>query len=64
MTLTRITAEGKYVAQCGKCAAWVEVHPEPFGTELFFEVLQAGFECCGLQQSATFNKEKDTIDFH
>jgi hypothetical protein len=27
-------------------------------------VLQAGFQCCGLQQFATFTREKDTIDFH
>jgi len=64
MTLTRITGDGKYLAQCGKCATWLEVHPETLRTELFFEVLQAGFQCCGLQQSATFTKEKDTIDFH
>lgn len=63
-TVTRIAEDGKYLARCGKCGTWVEVNPEIFKTELFFEVLQAGFQCCGLQQSATFTKEKDTVDFH
>ncbi len=60
----KVAIDGKYLAQCRKCGAWVEVHPETFGTELFFEVLQATFRCCNLQQSATFTREKDTIDFH
>jgi len=64
MTLTRISGDGKYLAQCGKCGAWVEVHPQTHGTELFFEVLQAEFECCDLQQTAIFTQEKDTLDFH
>lgn len=64
MTVTRITGDGKYLAQCRKCKAWVEVHPETLRAELFFEVLQAAFQCCGLQQSATFTEEKDTVDFH
>jgi len=42
----------------------MEVQPQTHGTDLFFEVLQATFQCCGLQQSATFTKEKDTVDFH
>lgn len=64
MTNTRITAEGKYLAQCFKCGTWVEVLPEPHQTELFFEVLKACFHCCDLLQSATFTREKDTVDFH
>jgi len=64
MTVVRITEDGKYLAQCRKCGTWTEVHPQTHDTELFFEVLQATFQCCGLQQSATFTKEKDTVDFH
>jgi len=64
MPVTRITANGGYFAQCEKCKTWVEVRPEILRTELFFEVLQASFHCCALQQSATFTKEKDTTDFH
>lgn len=64
MTITRITADGKYLAQCQQCGAWVELHPQAYGTEIFFEVLQANFDCCGLQQSATFTIEKDTLEFH
>ncbi|MBI4643201.1 MAG: hypothetical protein HY743_05615 [Deltaproteobacteria bacterium] len=61
---TRIAGDGKYLAQCERCGTWVEVRPETFKTELFFEVLQASFHCCGLHQSATFTREKDTVDFH
>ncbi|MBU4355892.1 MAG: hypothetical protein L6277_04990 [Desulfobacterales bacterium] len=64
MTSSRISATGKYLAQCEKCGTSVEVHPEIFRAELFFEVLQATFYCCGRQQVATFTKEKDTVDFH
>jgi hypothetical protein len=64
MTLTRIAPDGRYLAQCRKCAAWVEVLPETSRAELFFEILEASFLCCGLQQSATFTREKDTLDFH
>ena len=64
MTVTRITPDGKYLALCEKCKTWVEVNPEVFGAELFFELLQTTFLCCGLQQSATFTREKDTVDFH
>ena len=64
MTLSRITATGEYLAQCEKCGIWVEVHPEIFRAELFFEELQGTFYCCGRQQVATFTKEKDTVDFH
>ncbi|MCX5887892.1 MAG: hypothetical protein NTY36_00385 [Deltaproteobacteria bacterium] len=67
MTITKIAADGKYLAQCRKCGTWVEVcpeYPENCTPEIFFEVLQASFYCCGLQQSATFTIEKDTVDFH
>lgn len=64
MTATKVSGDGKYLAQCRKCREWTEVRPETLGTELFFEVLQATFSCCGLLQSATFIKEKDTLDFH
>jgi len=47
-----------------KCETWLEVHPETAKAELFFEVLQATFYCCGLQQSVTYITEKDTVDFH
>jgi len=61
---TRITGDGKYLAQCRKCGTWREVHPQTQGSDLFFEVLEAGFQCCDLPQSATFTQEKDTLDFH
>ena len=61
---TRITADGRYLAQCRQCRAWVELSPEAAGAEIFFEVLQADFRCCGLHQSAVFTIEKDTWDFH
>jgi len=64
MTVTRITEDGRHLARCGQCGTWVEVQPEIFQTEMFFEVLQANFRCCGRQQCATFTKEKDTVDFH
>lgn len=64
MTVTKIATDGRYLAQCAKCETWVEVHPKTSKAELFFEVLQASFYCCGLQQSATFTREKDTVDFH
>jgi len=67
MTTTRIAADGKYLAQCRQCGAWVEVcpeHPENCRSEIFFEVFQLSFHCCGLRQVATFTIEKDTLDFH
>jgi len=64
MTLTRIAGDGKFLAQCAQCGTWVEVHPAPSEADLFFEVLLASFKCCGRQQSATFTREKDTLDFH
>ena len=67
MTTTKIGADGNYLAQCRQCGTWVEVGPEnPHSckAELFFEVFQFTFHCCGLQQSATFYLEKDTVDFH
>ncbi len=64
MTITKIAADGKYLAQCRKCGTWVQVFPENCKAEIFFEVLQASFHCCGLRQSATFTIEKDTVDFH
>jgi hypothetical protein len=64
MSVTKITRDGKYLAQCSICGTWIEVHPQTHKAELFFEVLEAGFQCCGRQQSATFTREKDTLDFH
>lgn len=67
MTITKIAADDKYLAQCRKCGIWVEVcpeNPDSFKAEIFFEVFQINFHCCGLRQSATFTIEKDTIDFH
>lgn len=64
MTRTRITEDDKYLAQCGNCGTWLEVHPRIFKADPFFEVLEAPFQCCGRQQSANFIKEKDTVDFH
>ena len=64
MTETRITEDGKYLARCGQCGSWVEVHPETSPGDLFFEALKAEFQCCGRQQAATFTLEKDCLDFH
>jgi flavoprotein len=67
MTMTKIAADGKYLAQCRQCGTWVEVcpdNPENCQAEVFFAVLQLTFQCCGLRQAATFTIEKDTVDFH
>jgi hypothetical protein len=67
MIKTKVTEAGKYLAQCRTCGTWVEIRPEnpQYGkAEIFFEVLQFTFHCCGLRQSATFTIEKDTVDFH
>jgi len=67
MAKTKIASDGRYLAQCEKCGAWVEVdpeNPEKFIPELFFEVFQVTFHCCGLRQTATLVKEKDWLDFH
>lgn len=67
MIITKIAVDGKYLAQCRTCGTWVEVCPESpqYGqAEIFFEVFQFNFHCCGLRQSATFTIEKDTVDFH
>ena len=67
MTITKIAADGKYLAQCRKCGTWVEVcpeNPESCTAEIFFEVIKLNFHCCDLRQSATFTIEKDTVDFH
>jgi len=67
MIKTKISADGNYLAQCCKCGIWVEVCPEDpqyCKAEIFFEVFQFNFHCCGLRQSATFTIEKDTVDFH
>ena len=65
--MTKIAVDGKYLAQCRMCGTWVEVcpeNPEYRKAEIFFEVFQLNFHCCGLLQSATFFVEKNTIDFH
>jgi hypothetical protein len=64
MNITRITADGKYLAQCRQCGTWVELYPETTKGDIFFEVHKADFHCCGLPQTATFFLEKDTVDFH
>lgn len=64
MTISSITADGKYRAQCRQCGAWVEVHPETVKADLFFEILRADYCCCGVHQSAQFTVEKDSLDFH
>jgi len=67
MTTTKIAADGNYLAQCRICGTWVEIRPENpqyCKAEIFFEVFQFNFHCCGLRQSATFTLEKDTVDFH
>ncbi len=64
MIATRMTDDGRYLAQCPLCGTWVEVRPATSQADLFFEVLHATFQCCGRQQSATFTKEKDALDFH
>lgn len=64
MAITRITREGQYLAQCQQCGVWVELHPETVRADLFFEILEADFSCCGLRQSARFILEKDAIYYH
>ncbi len=64
MASTRITREGKYLAQCQQCGVWVELHPETVRADLFFEILETDFSCCGLRQSASFILEKDAIYYH
>jgi len=64
MAITRISREGKYLAQCQQCGVWVELHPETVRADLFFEILEADFSCCGLRQSARFILEKDAIYYH
>ena len=64
MTVTHITKDGKYLAQCRQCGAWVELQPETAQADLFFAMRQAEFSCCGLKQVANFTEEKDEIDFH
>jgi len=64
MTVTRITKDGRFQAQCRQCRAWVELQPETTRAEPFFAILQAEFSCCGHKQMATFTREKDEIDFH
>lgn len=64
MPITRITVEGEYLAQCQQCGVWVELHPKTVRADLFFEILEADFCCCGLGQSARFILEKDAIYYH
>lgn len=64
MTNTKISEDGRYLARCQKCGTWLEVEVENRKAEIYFEVLEATFHCCGLRQSATFTMEKDTVDFH
>lgn len=64
MAETKMTDDGKYLARCSKCGTWVEVFPATAKGDLFFEALKADFLCCGEQQSATFTREKDCLDFH
>ncbi|MFZ5451193.1 MAG: hypothetical protein ACOZF2_04905 [Thermodesulfobacteriota bacterium] len=64
MTEARMAEDGRYWARCAKCGTWVEVYPVTAKGDLFFEVLKAGFHCCGRQQSAIFTREKDCLDFH
>jgi hypothetical protein len=64
MAITRITLDGKYLAQCQQCGEWAELHPETISADLFFETLEADFSCCGQRQSAKFILEKDAIYYH
>jgi len=65
MSFIKIASDGRYLARCEKCGAWVEVkaeYPANSPNELFFEVL--GPPCCGLRQTAALVREKDMLDFH
>jgi hypothetical protein len=64
LTLTRVAEDGRYLAQCRKCGVWREIQPQTVAVETFFEILEADFFCCGLRQTASLKREKDSIDFH
>lgn len=63
MASTKIEA-GKFLAQCRECGRWREVSPKAQGAEGYFEVWEADFRCCRLNQTAVFTLEKDYLDFH
>jgi hypothetical protein len=54
----------RFRAQCEKCGRWLEVQPQPAESAGYFVQWQATFSCCGREQTATFTREKDEIDFH
>ena len=62
--LTRMAEDGGYQAQCRKCGAWKDISPRTVALEPFFEIMTADFYCCGLHQTASLKREKDSIDFH
>jgi len=55
---------GRYYAQCRHCGNWREVTPLGGASWEFFEILEAVFVCCGVEQGVTFTVEKDYLDFH
>ena len=56
--------EGRYFAQCEKCGEWRDVKPRVEWTLQWFISLEAGFTCCGVEQTASTAILKDEIDFH
>jgi hypothetical protein len=63
LATTKIEA-GKFLAQCRECGRWREVSPTARKAEEYFEVWEADFRCCSLDQAARFTLEKDYLDFH
>ena len=45
--------DGKYLAQCRLCGAWIEVHPT-IGQDMTIKFWQADFTCCETKQAALF----------